>query len=945
MAACLLVAGNLGAQSVSPRIRSEISLSQTTPLKGSLHPLAQPAHDAGRVPADTKLNSVSILFNRSAAQQADLDALIAAQQNPSSPQYHKWLTPEQFGKRFGMAQADLDKITTWLEQQGFSIDMVARSRTFVRFSGTVRQVEAAFSTQMHYYKVDGVQHFAPSTELSVPAAAAATIQTVHNLDDFRPKSQAVRPHRNFTSSQTGNVYFAPGDIVTAYDVTPLVTSNITGSGQSIAVIGQSAVLASDIENFQNAAGLTVKDPTMVLMPGTGSSATFSGDETESDLDLEWSGALAPGANIYFVYTGSDTNVGAFDSLQYAIDSKIGDIITVSYGSCEPLLNGFSLETSFQEAATQGQSVIAASGDSGSTACFSTSNPGTGDPTLAQQEQVAVNYPASSPYVTGIGGTEITSANDAVGAYWGPATNSSTDNINSLLQYIPEVAWNDDSPNCGTDDCLSASGGGASALFPKPSWQTGVTGIPTANNRYVPDISLYASPNLPGYLLCTSDSSAWATNQQASCNSGFRDSATGALTVEGGTSFATPIFAGMLALLNQKNGYTSGQGLINPSLYTLASSSGTYASAFHDVTTGNNDCTGGSADCSSSTNGFNAGTGYDEVTGLGSIDLNALAGAWPSSTSTLIGTTTTVTAANSAPQVNVSDTFTITVSSDTGSTVPSGNVTLIVDGGTPITGNALSSNGTVTYAATFTSAGMHQIVAQYLGDSTHAPSTGVGSVTIAGTSSGKGTIALSSTPSTLTVTQGSSGVETITVTPAGGYTGTVYLTFVTSNDTALTNLCYDFPNITTSGQGPVTIGSTAAVSTQLTLDTLPSDCGAAQPHKGGAQTRHRLGSAMVARNGGGTPKQNSPNKVPAYAALAGLLLVGFMGRYARKFTALAGMVALLAVGLAVTACGSGGGGGTTVTPDPPKGTYTVTVTGTDSVTSTITGTTTFTFVIQ
>ncbi len=204
--------------------------------------------------------------------------------------------------------------------------------------------------------------------------------------------------------------------------------------------------------------------------------------------------------------------------------------------------------------------------------------------------------------------------------------------------------------------------------------------------------------------------------------------------------------------------------------------------------------------------------------------------------------------------------------------------------------------------------------------------------------------LTSAPATLTVTQGSSGNETITVTPAGGYTGTVLLT-LSATSSSLTNLCYNFPNINSSGQGPVTVSGTAAASTQLTLDTLAADCSAAAPRTVGGQPLHRLGATTVAgKNDGHLPSRNGLGGVPAFVAFAGLLLVGFMGRYARRFSALAGLVALLAVGLSISACG-GGGDSTPTVPNPPKGTYTITVTGQDSVTSTITGTTSFSFVIQ
>jgi subtilase family serine protease len=945
LVACGIATSFASAQSPKPRIAAEITNSSPAAIKGSLHPLAQAQNDAGRMPADTRLNGVSLYFNRSAAQQADLEALIAAQQDPSSSSFHKWLTPDQFAARFGMAQSDLDRVQSWLQQQGFAISSVARSRNMIRFSGTASQVEAAFSTQMHYYQAKGERHFAPATALSVPAGMAPAVLGIRNLDDFRPKAQAVKPRANFTSGQSHNVFFAPGDIATTYDVQPLYAASENGAGQTIAVAGQTTITVGDIEAFQSAAGLPKKDPNLVLVPGTGDAAplTNGGDQGESDIDVEWAGAMAPGANILFVYTGNDTTFGVYDSVQYAVDELLAPIISLSYDSCETELsasNLTTLEAIFSQAATQGQTVLVASGDQGANAC-------SGDThlTAAQQQAVAVNYPASSAFVTGMGGTEISAANSSSTntTYWaGGSTN--TDTLTSALTYIPEVAWNDSSSNG-----LSASGGGASALVNRPSWQTGVAGIASGTMRLVPDISLYSSPNLPGYLYCTSDTANWNTTtapvQQASCNQGFRDSATGTLTVAGGTSFAAPIFAGMVAIINQKAGYVTGQGLINPTLYKLAANSTTYASAFHDVTSGNNNCTGGTSLCSSTT-GFSAGTGYDEVTGLGSIDLNNLVSAWTNSTTTLIGTSTTVVPATAAPLVNIADVFTITVTSNTGTTIPTGTVTLQIDAGTTaavtVANQAVTANGTVTYSATFASAGAHQIVAQYSGDATHAASTGVGSVTIAGTSSGKGTFTLGAAPSTLTVKQGSSGSSTITVTPAGGYTGTVLISFATSNDTALGNLCYSFTNTTSSGAGSVAVTGTTAVTTQFTLDANASDCSSTT---GGSKPGvHSLRSLRAGGSASRGPVPNpAPNRLPAEAAFAGLVLAGFMGRYARKFRSAAWVIALAAAGLAMSACGS-----STINnkvPNPPKGPYTVTLTGNDSVTAANKATATFSFVIN
>jgi len=970
MAVLVSTTCSFAAQMPAPRIQSEISNSEMSTLKGSLHPQAQLQFDAGRMPADTPLHGVTIVFNRSAAQEADLQSLLAAQQDPSSPLYHKWLTPEQFAARFGMNQADLESVQQWLQQQGFSIDSVARSRTFIKFSGTVGQVENAFETQMHYFNVQGAKHFAAATQLSVPAAMAPTIAAITNLSDFRPHAQYI-PRKAFTSGQTGNDFFAPGDINTAYDMKPLLSGGNNGTGQTIVIAGQSYISVSDIENFESAAGLAKKDPNLILVPGSGDGTTTSaGDEGESDLDLEWSGAMAPGATIDFVYSGSDPNYSVFDAMQYAVDSMLGNILSVSYGACETELTPTEesqLEAIMQQGASQGQTIIAASGDEGSTACFQ--SPTTTNPTLAVQEALAVNYPASSQYVTGVGGTEISATNDANSTYWD--TTSGTDIINSLKTYIPEISWNDEAyllQNGGSG--LSASGGGLSALFTQPSWQstyfttTGESN-PSSGNRLVPDVSFYASPSFAGYLYCTSDQSDWnmtvAPFQTGSCGSGFRASASDStLTVAGGTSFAAPIFAGMLADLNQKAGYTSGtggQGNINPMLYKLASNSSTYATAFHDVTSGNNECLAGGTYCSSTSGAetkYSAGTGYDLVTGLGSVDLNALATAWTASTATAVGTTTTIAATSTAPALNASDTFTVTVTPASGSTAPAGTLTVLVDGGTAnggttvnnITLTASGSSSVGTYQTSFATSGGHSIVAQFVPTSAtaFAASTGAITVTVPGSSSGKGNFAFTPAPTNLTETQGSSGASTISITPSGGYTGTVYLTFDTSNDTALANLCYEFTDTLNNGDGSVTVTGTSAVTTQLTLDSNPADCASGAVSKGTGRAMHRLGPVKTSRN---SPPAG-PNPAPMGIALGGLLLAGFLGRYARRFRAVAGVIAVLAIGLAISACGGGGsgtGGGGGSNSDPPKGTYTITVTGTDSVTSSITANTQFTFTIQ
>jgi subtilase family serine protease len=969
LAACSILVPSAGAQQQpgaaprqpAARIGGEVNSNQQVTLRNSLHPLAEKQFDAGRMPSDTKLGGITMIFTRSAGQEAAVRTLMAEQQSPASPLYHQWLTPDQFAARFGMSDADLTKVESWLGQQGFSIDQVARSKNAIHFSGSVRQVEQAFSTEMHYYKVKGTQHFAPSTELSVPSAIADTVLVIQNLDDFHPhshllyrKNARVKPSftaAGSTNASTEMIFFAPGDIYTAYNIQPLLSASVTGTGQSITLVGQSAIQTSDIENFQNAAGLAVKDPTQYLVPNSGTAAVSAGDESESDIDLEWSGAMAPGATINFVFVGSNTNYTAFDSILYAIDENIGTIISSSYGECETelplstLASGTNLQTgleaAFEQAATQGQTVMAAAGDDGSTDCSGDTNLST-----AQQAALTVDYPASSPNVTAMGGTEINQSNAAyetVGEGYWQSDPGTTNIVTSVLQYIPEQVWNDDAESVAEGGGLSAGGGGASALFTKPSYQTGVPGIPSDGKRDVPDLALYASEFNPGYLYCTSDTSAFQQGQESSCNSGFQDSATGDFTAAGGTSFNGPIFSGVLALINQKQNYTAGQGLINPTLYTLASNSTTYASAFHDITVGNNDCLGGSEFCSG-TPGFSAGVGYDQATGLGSVDAANLVAAWPANSSTapvLLPTTTTITAANSAPNVNVSDAFTITVTSTSGT--PTGTVNLTVDGGTAIA-ETLSSNGTFVYTTSFATVGSHTILAEYPSNSMYAGSSSSVTVNVNVASSGKGTIALASSPSTLTVGQGVTGGanETLTVTPAGGYTGTVDLTVNTSNNTALQNLCIFFTNVNTAGDGTVLVSGTAAATTAMTMDADAADCAtqAAMKASGKRPLKMLQGRATTSSKNTGSGTGSGP--VPLTMAMAGLLLVGFMGRGSRKLRGIAGLLILATVGLAVTACG-----GVTSTPDsnPPTGTYTITVSAQDSVTSSITGSTTFTFVIN
>ena len=552
---------------------------------------ARRATDMGAAPANRMLTSVTLRFNMTAAQQAALSQLLLDQQNPNSPQYHQWLTPAQFGAQFGLSSSDIAQVSAWLTAQGLTISGTSPSNNFVTVSGTVAQVQQAFGTSIHSLMANGQQHIANLTDPALPAAIAGVVSTITGLNDFHPKAR-IRPNTvkpDFTSSQTGNHYVAPGDFYTIYDVNPLLNSGINGSGIKIAVMGQVDISTADITAFRTASGLSANLPTVQLFgtdPGTPTGACLSNtppsncvvtgsDLSEAQIDTEWAGAIAPAASVIFVNSTDVIDI----SLMNAITSNVAPIISISYGACEDPtgVNGFSntgaapttasLDLLFQQANAQGQTIVSASGDAGATDCDGDAG------NYPAQLGLSVDFPASSPHVTGVGGTMFNDGTTTGATSYWAASNGAYNG--SALSYIPELPWNETSASNG----LGAGGGGASIFFTKPSWQSG-TGVPADGHRDVPDVSFNAASIHEGYLYCVS----------GSCVTGFRYT-DGTLTEAGGTSFGAPTFSGVLALLEQKTG--SRFGNINPNLYALANST-YYNNAFHDITSGNNNspCTAG-----------------------------------------------------------------------------------------------------------------------------------------------------------------------------------------------------------------------------------------------------------------------------------------------------------------------------------------------------------------
>jgi subtilase family serine protease len=639
--ALLVTAGSTGSSQVSSRnrIMRPIDASESAIARGTAHPMARAQFDRGRTDT-TKALSATLTFQLSPTEQADMDLLLQQQQDRNSPNYHKWLTPEQYAARFGMSASDLAKVTAWLQSQGLSVNSISRDRTEISFSGSVGQVEYALKTQIHDYAINGEQHFANATDLSFPAACSDQVLGVRGLDDFHPKPR-VHPMPRFTSNASGNHFLIPGDFATIYNL----PSNLDGTGVTIAVVGQTNVSHADLAAFRTAAGLPAASSSNFIttnVPGTGTIPTCTGDETEADLDLEWAEGIAKNASINFVIAGLGTGTSCssrqknvFDALQYAISNKVGQVISISYGNCEANIGSpfaATMRQWAQQANAQGQTISGPAGDDGAADCESAS-------ATSASNGLAVDLPAGIPEVTGVGGSEFSgdagvcangtcsgSTAPADNPYWS-GSNSATSGPSALI-YIPEVTWNE-----SNSSGLASSGGGASTLFGKPSWQTG-TGVPADGKRDVPDIALSGSSGHDPYLICSQDFYSSTTSAVTSCATGFRASSTdtnfnNTLAAIGGTSAGAPTFAVIVALLNQATG-SSGLGNVNPMLYALFANN-SQNHVFHDITSGTNKvaCTSVKPDCPAGTTsiGFSAGPGYDQVTGMGSLDVSNLVTAW------------------------------------------------------------------------------------------------------------------------------------------------------------------------------------------------------------------------------------------------------------------------------------------------------------------------------
>ncbi len=699
-------------------------------LTGNHHPLARPEFDIGPVAPDFAMERMIITLQPDSGRSAALEAFLEAQQTPSSPQFHQWLTPEDFASRFGVSDADLKSVTAWLAASGFTIEEIPAGGRSIVFSGTASQVEAALHTPIRTYNVAGEIHHANAADPQIPEALAGIVAGVVSLHDFRrtPMHANVQAAPEYTSGSAH--YLAPADFAKIYDVAPLY-STMTGTGQIIAIAGRINIRVADAQAFRSIFGLPANNPVVVLN-GPDPGIFSSGEEAEADLDVQWSGAVAPMATIKLVVSASTNSSDGIDlSSQYIVSHNVAPVMSVSFGSCETGLG--SAERTFynnlwQQAAAQGITVLVAAGDSGAAGCDSASET---TATLGP----AINGLCSPPYSVCVGGTEF-HENGNNNLYWSASNNATS--LASALSYIPEVAWNESGADGGSG--LWATGGGASAYYTKPAWQSGL-GVPADGKRDVPDIALSAAGH-----------------------DGYWVNILGNYYIVSGTSAASPSFAGLMALVNQKNG--GAQGNINATLYPLATlQAAGGAAVFHASIGGNNTVPG--------VTGFSVGSHYNQATGLGSPDAFVMVNHWTDG--------------------HVLSTSTFTLSGAAASSLtPGGHATLpltvAVSGGfnaaIALSATGLPSGFTVSFApASFAAPGSGASTLTISASSAVAP--GTYSLALAATSGSQQktlTVVVTVTPpftvalnaSTLSVNGGASGSVILTTTIAAGFSDPIAL---------------------------------------------------------------------------------------------------------------------------------------------------------------------------
>ncbi|MGC1686937.1 MAG: protease pro-enzyme activation domain-containing protein [Candidatus Acidiferrales bacterium] len=892
----------IAAQAQVSRVRSlvteRIDEAKVVTLHGNTRPEAASEFDRGALPYETRLEHMMLQLQRSPEQEKELRQYIDELETPGSPNYHKWLTPQEFGDRYGLAQQDLDAITGWLAGHGLTVNVVYPNRVLVDFSGTAGQVHEAFQTEIHSLEVDGVKHYANMGDPKIPAALSHAVAGVVSLHDFKPRTlYKMRPQYTVGSTEQ---LVAPADLATIYHLNPLFSASNSGQGQTVVVIEDTDVYAAaDWATFRSTFGLSgyTAGSFSQVHPAPPSGTTnctdpgVNADDGEATLDAEWASAGAPSAAIVLASCSDGATFGGLIALQNLLNESAGSrpsIVSISYGECEAS-NGAaanaSYSSAYQQAVAESVSVFVSSGDEGAASCDANKANAT--------HGIGISGFTSTIYNVSVGGTDFGDSFAGTNTtYWG-STNGTT--FGSALSYIPEIPWNDSCAsvliatyvtgnssevtygssgfcnsttaiNDGLQTTASGSGGpsgcatgaatttgvvsGTCAGYAKPSWQS-LVGVPADSVRDIPDVSLFAANGIWGhaYVFCYSDPGA--NRGGAPCTG-----APSGWSLAGGTSFASPIWAGFQALINQKAG--GPQGNPNPEYYTLAKTEygasgsttcnsklgNTVGSSciFYDVTQGDMDvnCTGAnscylpsgtygvlSTSDSSYLKGYGTTTGWDFATGIGTVNVTNLANAWPASTTpnfSLSAAPSSVT----ITQGGAGGTSTITI---TPTDAFSGSVMLSASGlPTGVTAAFGTNPATTTSVLTLTASGTATI--------------GTATVTITGTSgslthtttvsltvNAPPNFSLSANPSSVSISQGgASKTSTITIAGTAGFSGSVTLAatglptgvtavFGTNPATTTSVVTFTASGSATTGPATVTITGTSGSLVHTTTISL------------------------------------------------------------------------------------------------------------------------------